>query len=331
MTNFLLCSMPISGNATCAVASAMGHAGEFLQGAIEKDGVRHSILVSIPAPELESRAQFTPDEGGELCVTPRWKTKCRSAFEVAWKSLSHASPSGCLQIESNIPVCRGLGSSTADCVAAIRTAAHALGRTLSEQQIARLAHRAEQNSDATMFDSHPVVFRHREGIAHRTLARSAPAFDLVIVESVRGARLVETDGLARPRYNQAEIREFDELLERLLRAHASADRQEIGRVSERSADINQRFHPMPGLLQVRAIARSLGAYGTAIAHSGDIQAMLFAPQGLTDELLKEVECELNRIGMQTWRSFRARERRMGATPRSSGTCEAAQEPSSSEE
>jgi hypothetical protein len=65
---------------------------------------------------------------------------------------------------------------------------------------------------------------------------------------------------------------------------------------------------MPGLLETRAIARGCGARGTAIAHSGDIQVMLFAPRTLNDDVQFAMERELAGAGMVIWRTLTGRER-----------------------
>jgi len=292
----------------CATGVAMGHAGEYLQGVIEDGGERHSVLITIPTPELGSRVHFGPAIGGGLESDPSWKRKSRRAFELAWKSLCDSPPAGCLRIDSDLPVSRGMGSSTADCVAAIRAAAHSLGRSLRENLVARLAHTAERSSDATMYGSRLMVFRHREGRVHRKLPGVTPPFDLVIVESAQGAHPVDTDRMPRPDYTRAEIAEFSQLLMRFNAAAGRSDLAEIGTIAERSADINQRYHPLPGLLETRAIARAFGALGTAIAHSGDIQVLLFAPNILNAGVQHDLQRELARAGIAVWRAFTRRER-----------------------
>jgi len=279
----------------------MGHAGEFLQGVIEEDHEQHAVLISIPVPELGSRACFQFAAGAGLAVHPHWKRKSLRAFELAWKSLSSSPPAGHLRMASDLPVSRGMGSSTADCVAAIRVAARAHGRTLSPAQVAWLAHQAEQNSDATMYGAQLVLFRHCEGKVHRELPGSGPRFDRVLVELAAGVRPVETDCLSRPAYTPAEIAEFNNLVARFSCAAQGSDLAGIGAVAERSADINQRYHPISRLLEVRAIARGLGAFGTAIAHSGDLQIMLFPQGALSEDRQSDLRQELARNGMKVWR------------------------------
>ncbi len=298
--NSTYCGLPAK-SAIRATGTAMGHAGEYLQGVIEEDGVRHSVLVSVPTPELGSRSHYEPAWDVGLEVHPSWKQKSLRAFELAWRSLSDLPSAGFLRMESDLPVSRGMGSSTADCVAAIRAAARCLNRTLSNHQIAHFVHLAELSSDATMYGSRPVVFRHREGRVHRTLHGTAPPFDLMIVESAQGAFGVDTDAIVRPHYTGAEVAEFNELLERFSLASECSDLAEICYVAERSADINQRYHPLSGLTETRGIARGFGACGTAIAHSGDIRVLLFTPQTLSSDLQIELARDLARADMAVWR------------------------------
>lgn len=291
------------GNLHSITASAIGHAGEFLQGVIEEEQQLHAVLVSIPVSELGSQACFRPGPGVDLTVHPHWKQKSRRAFALAWECFSRVPPGGSLRIQSDLPVARGMGSSTADCVAAIRAAACVHGGRLSEEQIAGLAHQAEKNSDATMYGRDLVLFCHREGRAHRKLFCRCPSFDLALVEATRGSRSIETDSLQRPAYTSAEIAEFSHLVARFSQAIRLRELETMGAVAERSADINQRYHAMPGLLQVRAIARDLGAYGTAIAHSGDLQIMLFPRGALEEDRKALLQRELSRNGLKLWRTL----------------------------
>ena len=61
-----LCSESAPTNVVFATGAAMGHAGEYLQGVIDEGGERHAVLISIPTPELGSRAHFEPDRSGML-------------------------------------------------------------------------------------------------------------------------------------------------------------------------------------------------------------------------------------------------------------------------
>jgi len=281
--------------------SAFGHAGEFLQGVIgDKDGL-HRILISLPAPELHSNATFKVSGGRELTIIPQWKQKSLKAFQLAWLHFSSTAPRGTLSIQSNIPVSRGMGSSTADCVAAIRAAALFWNCELPQEQIAMLAHRAECFSDATMVEDRLVVFQHCEGRIHEYLEGAIPNLQLLVVEPKVGRRTIDTDLLVRPKYSEAEIRQFSECLVRFRHAVATNDLREIACIARISARINHKYHPKQRAVEIERIAAESNALGVAVAHSGDIQILLFHPASLDEKVLHEVGSKLEKIDMRCWR------------------------------
>jgi uncharacterized protein involved in propanediol utilization len=285
--------------------SAFGHAGEFLQGAVENNGTLRRILITIPAPELRSNATFTASEENGLTVTPRWKQKSLTAFHLSWLLFSAMAPCGMLEIQSEIPVSGGMGSSTADCVAAIRAAAAYWNRELRPDQIATLAHQAECFSDATMYEDRLVVFQHCEGKLHEYLDGDIPNFQLLVVEPRSDFR-IDTDALTRPDYSAAEICQFSECLSRFRHACAVNDVHEIARIATISARINQRYHPKARMDEVVRIATENDALGIAVAHSGIIQILLFPPAPLGEQVLRKVSIELEEIGMKSSRVLSTR-------------------------
>jgi uncharacterized protein involved in propanediol utilization len=283
-----------------SLGSASGHAGEFLQGAIDHSGEMCRILISIPAPGLRSNAIFTTSGRDELAVVPKWKQKSLHAFQQAWRLVSDTTPCGTLTIQSDIPVSRGMGSSTADCVASIRAAAAFWNRELTANQIAMLAHQAECFSDATMYEDRLVIFQHCDGKIHEYLDGDIPNLQLLVVEPGDGAHKVDTDLLTRPVYSEEEIGQFSECLTRFRCAAASSDLQEIASIAQISARINQKYHPKQNLDELERVAAETNALGVAVAHSGDIQVLLYPPSSLSEQALRSVSHKLEEIEMKCW-------------------------------
>lgn len=116
--------------------SSIGHAGELLQGAIWHDSSPAPFLVTLPAPPFVSRATIRMGEDADDNVQPAWKTKALRAARVAWTHLGGHEGSLRLTVTSQTPVGRGCGSSTSDCVAAIRAVGDLLGRFCPANDIA---------------------------------------------------------------------------------------------------------------------------------------------------------------------------------------------------
>jgi len=280
----------------CGLAN--GHAGEFLQGVLrEGDGLRR-FLVSIPAPELHSQAIFSALDGDTLSVHPAWKKKALQAFTLASVALTGSQPTGTLELRSNIPVSRGLGSSTADCVAAIRAAANHAEKFISPAEIALIAHQAECFSDGTMFEDSLVIFDHCSGRSIAQIDAALPEFDIVIAEEIAAPTLILTDEFARPEYSDAEIRNFAELLAELQLSLHTQDYKLLGNVAQASATINQRYLEKPLLERAIAIVQALSGIGVAIAHSGDVLILLFARNSLTTAKRAALSHQLQDAGLR---------------------------------
>jgi len=244
----------------------MGHAGEVLQGGLRWNGGVTPFLVTLPMPGFLSVATVQPAK--EWRVTPVWKTKALRAAELA----ADGACALAVTMESEIPVGRGCGSSTADCVAAVRAVGDLLNLRLGPEEVAAVVHKAELASDSTMFDLAPVAFLSREGTVFRRLGDTWPAMEIAVVDM--GGPSVDTDACAVPAYTGEELDEFVALLDELEHAIRDGNVARIARVSLRSATIQQRYRPHAGWATVVERARENGADGVAIAHSGTVAAVI---------------------------------------------------------
>jgi uncharacterized protein involved in propanediol utilization len=250
-------------------AEAIGHVGEILQGAVRLQDCVEPFLITLPAPSLRSQAFVTPSR--EWTIAPVTKVKALRAVQtaaVAWQYRFAAS----IEIRSPIPVSRGYGSSTADCTAAIRALAAMLRIDPSDEEVARLAAQAEGASDSTMFGMRPVAFLPVRGRCLTRFDGGWPELKIEIVEL--GGPPVETVESPRPDYTDAELDEFEDLLQRAATAFEVRDADALGRIASRSAGIHQRHRPHPRWLELQQRAEDSGALGVAIAHSGTAAAIL---------------------------------------------------------
>ncbi|MFN0102916.1 MAG: hypothetical protein ACKV2U_12600 [Bryobacteraceae bacterium] len=214
-------------------AEAIGHAGERVE----------PFLTTLPVPAF--RGVVRVKRAWTWRATPAWKTKSLRAAQLAWGF------DGALEVavESSIPVGRGCGSSTADCVAAVRAVADLPGIALRVEEEAQLMQRAELASGATTFDLEPVTFLPTTGSLLRRLGG------------------LEVDRLACPvtAYSASELDEFAALLLVLEAAVADGDPGGVGRVARRSAAIHQRYRPDAEWKPLTARANAAGAFGVALA------------------------------------------------------------------
>ena len=241
----------------CGRGEAMGHVGEILQGALGGE----PFLVSLPAPWLCSVVTVRAAEA--WTVTPGDRTKALRAAQLAGGEGAFV-----VTVESAMPVGRGCGSSTADCVAAVRAVRPEMGAA----EVARIVAAAEEACDGTMFGLQPVAFLPRRGLVLKVLGTAWPEMGVRMVDL--GGAAVDTLGLERIAYKAAEMGEFGALLAELEVAVRAGDGRGVAAVATRSAEIHQRYRPHLGFRAFRERAMADGAWGVAVAHSGTVAAVL---------------------------------------------------------
>lgn len=255
-------------------ASAPIHHGEIIQGSFRVGNRIRRGLVTLPCPLYRSHATFLPMPGGPVQVRPTWREKARRAAELALDEI-RPNTGGCLEVDSDVPLCRGLGSSTSDVLAAIWAVGDSFGTSLPPETVARIAVRAEKASDSLMFDRTAVLFAHREGELIEDFRAPLPPLHIL---GFGTGEPVDTLSFRPARYTNQELDHFNELWCMLREAIVGQDAALLGEVATASTRINQRHLSIPHLEEVCAAAAEAGAVGVHTAHSGDISGILFDRQ-----------------------------------------------------
>lgn len=256
-------------------AEAIGHHGELVQGLFEDTGVHfRRALVSLPCRHLKTRASFRAQVDQPVTVS---QPHCQKALRAAQMTLGAFGPEGMggiLSVDSNIPIGRGMGSSTADVLASILAVMDCLRIEASPEQVMRIAVGAETACDSTLFRQQAVLFAHREGLVMEAFRKPLPPFDIISVDTIPEAT-VNTLEFEPARYDAAEVEAFRPLRSLLRTAVNEADPHLLGKVATASAHINERFLPKPRLDEIEAIGARFGAVGIQVAHSGTVVGLLF--------------------------------------------------------
>ncbi len=173
-----------------------------------------------------------------------------------------------------LPVERGMGSSTADIVAAIAGTAELCGHTLSPAEIARLACQIEP-SDSTMFIP-LTALAYRSGNHFRELG-SAPPLSLLVLDT---EQRVNTR-LFNFRLDETLLKQLapstTEALDTLVEGISRQNRAAIGAATTLSAESFQRIWHSDFLPRVRQWASETHALGVVRAHSGSVMGLLYPP------------------------------------------------------
>ncbi|MBZ9772272.1 GHMP kinase [Mesorhizobium sp. CO1-1-8] len=256
-------------------AEAMGHHGELVQGLFEDTGGSlKRALVSLPCPDLRARASFQPDEGNRIISFPPDRQKALRAAELTAAAFGPKGMGGALSLESNIPIGRGMGSSTADVLASILAVADCLQIKVSAEQVMHIAVCAETACDSTLFQHQAVLFAHREGLVVESFRKALPPIEVISIDTMPGST-VDTLEFEPARYDPVEIEAFRPIRSLLRAAINAADARLLGKAATASAHINERFLPKPRLDEIEAIGARFGAVGVQVAHSGTVVGLMF--------------------------------------------------------
>jgi len=196
-----------------------------------------------------------------------------------------------LDLSCPVPAGKGMGSSTADIVAAARATAACLGEKLSPRQLARLALSIEP-SDGVMFAG-ITLFDHRRGKIARILGKAPPARVLVFDYGGKVDTLGFNQRPSLPGLNRAKEKEVRLALQKVRRGLRSGNLDLIGEGATQSALAHQAILPKAELSEIAGAAVKMGAKGVICAHSGTVIGVLYPRESLRS---KECARFLNRLG-----------------------------------
>lgn len=278
-------------------AIAPVHHGEILQGVFAANGHVKRGLVTLPCDIYIVRARFAVSDEPGITVTPGWKRKAKRAAQLTlsmFQNDSRASLGGKLDVISKVPLGQGFGSSTSDVLAAIWAVADAFSAKLPAVVVAKLAVEAETASDSLMFGDSSVLFAHRDGEVIEDFRDYLPRV-LVVGFFARPKQVgIDTLALSPAGYSRRDIEIFRDLRSDLREAILKNNTQLLGRVATASAEINQRYLPIPQLAQIMAIGKAVGSVGLQVSHSGNIAGLLF--DASDRDVVQRVDCSKTMLG-----------------------------------
>lgn len=169
---------------------------------------------------------------------------------------------------TDLDVGKGMGSSTADIVAAARAMAAVAERPLSVAEIAAIATSIE-SSDGSMY---PGIVAFNQKTA-RVLNEYAwwPQFRIVMITPSQVFNTESADFTGKEKLGQ----EFDHLLAKLHQASIDHDARAFAEVATYSASLNQKFVPNPYYPLFEDRLDDFGAIGLNIGHTGTVLGLLF--------------------------------------------------------
>ena len=240
--------------------------GEFVQGVMD----RAEYLCSY-AVDLYSTAEVE-EKLNNINLGP---LKSRKAIEAVFKKFNipvEESKNISLKIRSKIPVGKGMASSTADIGATIKATLSMLNKTLTGEEISKLAVKIEA-TDSLLLNQHSIfnpltadIKKYLGGINDAKVVILEPS-DILDTKSIRMTPNYKTYKMQ----NKEIIKKSFELLDEGL---AKNDLNLIGKACTYSGLANENIHKKPFLEKIIDISDKYGCYGVNIAHSGTVIGIL---------------------------------------------------------
>ncbi|MCR5177245.1 MAG: GHMP kinase [Anaerovibrio sp.] len=192
-----------------------------------------------------------------------------------------------LALESQLPTGKGMAASTADIVAVIQAVATAIDDELAPEEVAELAAGIEP-TDGVFYEG-VVLMNYMTG----QLVRSYKNVPKIIIAMFDTGGTVNTiDFHSDYSDNSGNADSPSELLEAVDSLSKDFSAENIGRVATISALANQKLLAKPQLDEIIEFAKSQGAIGVNVAHSGTMLGVMFKP----DESMKKVLDVVRMIG-----------------------------------
>lgn len=247
-----------------AEAKCPASCGELIQGWISGG----EKLVSCP---IDWFSTVEVIEGERL---PHERPRMRQILESVVAYFGHSqsvSASLRIELESSIPVGKGLASSTADIAAAAVATARCLGEYLDESALASLCVRIEP-TDSTLFQR-LTLFDHLNARTQLPCA-GAPAFELLVLEGREVLLTEDYHRLDKHATLQKNADALDCAWHKLQLGCVKQDCRLIGEAATLSALCSEQILAKPMFNQLRGLVEKLDLYGLNVAHSGNVVGLM---------------------------------------------------------
>lgn len=240
--------------------------GEFVQGILDGEEYLSSYAIDMFSIAILEEKQE------KINLGPK---KSRKAIEKVFERFNiplKESKNISLEINSKIPVGKGMASSTADIGSTIKATLSMLNKNLDNEEISRIASQIEPTDSTLIYKN--SIFNPIKGQVKKYLS-TLDNGKVIILEP---NEILETSIIrSNPDYldikleNKGIIKESFYLLEEGLK---EKDLKLIGKACTLSSLANENIHKKPYLNEIIEISNRMGAYGVNIAHSGTVMGIL---------------------------------------------------------
>ncbi|AGK52182.1 hypothetical protein B1NLA3E_01990 [Bacillus sp. 1NLA3E] len=230
------------------------------------------FLVSLPINALKSDATFIPNTSYSHVIGSQKNIKAIDACNRLLR-LFQIKGGGILTIDSNIEPGKGMASSSADIVAAIRATADSFNLNITEEIISAIASNIEP-TDAVMYEG-TVAYDYIKGKLIEKLG-TLPALGLIGLDLGGVVDTIQFNQFQKS-YDLRDKRKFMEAYDLVKFGIKNNDLSAICSASTISARINQRILPKQHFLEFEKVA-NLHDAGIIVGHSGTVLGIIFDPE-----------------------------------------------------
>jgi len=176
-----------------------------------------------------------------------------------------------LVVDSELPVAKGMASSTADIAAACQATAAYYGRQISRDEIIDIC-LAIERTDSILFPT-LTLFEQKNGTV-REDSRWAPQFYVVVLEP---ATTLETEAFHSEKNERLFFQQRDHFAE-VYQCYMSAVKEKsllrLGAAATHSAILNQEILPKPYFSELMKLRQYHQWLGVNVAHSGSVVGIM---------------------------------------------------------
>jgi uncharacterized protein involved in propanediol utilization len=190
----------------------------------------------------------------------------------------------------NIPIGKGLSSSTADMLAVVRAFQEVFGIIVTESFISRLFAAIEPHDGLHYYMS--VIYNHRQGNLISKL-NYIPDYHIIAVDN--GGELSTKEYNKKLQFTTDDLSEYDALYNKLLIAFAMRDDNEIAKCAHRSTVRHIKRTGNEFLAKMVEMSLEIDTLGVLATHSGTCGGFLL-PSSASEELLESVSTEAAKLG-----------------------------------
>ncbi|MBB6214603.1 L-threonine kinase [Anaerosolibacter carboniphilus] len=252
--------------------------GELLQGMIGTNEKLISYPVDIFSQVvIEERKNPKRDMGRKKATEAMYRTLAY------YGEAQEIGDSLMIEIQSNIPIAKGMASSTADIAATAAATAALIGKKIDSDALAKICVGIEP-TDSTIYKE-LTLFDHLKGIRIETFDWS-PAVDVLILES---DHVLDTQVFRKSDYSKERMEVQPQVEEAFRIFKEGALKRELsllGKAAIVSSLANQRILPKNRLEEIIEIAIQHGCLGVNVAHSGTVVGILMERDKVDAQQLK---------------------------------------------